>query len=132
MKRNFKMITLLALVLVLAMPTLVFAHGMHVHLEGNTVSAEYDGGGFPENAEVKLFDKDDNEIGSGNLDSEGNYTFDSSLKVAKASVSDGMGHKGTATPDAKEINIPKVPVVIGVFVVIVGIFYFSNKKKKAA
>lgn len=133
MKQSKFLILVLALVLAV-IPVSTFAHGMLMNFDGNTITVEYDGNPPTpaENAEVILLDASGAEIGKGTTDANGKYQFDSSLAVAKATASDGMGHKSSAEPGVEEVSIPKLPIVIGVFVVIGAIFLISSKRKKKA
>lgn len=130
---KFKKYLLLFMVLALVvLPTAALAHGLNFTLEEpGVLKPEYDGGGFSPRMEVTLYDENDQVIESGQVDEDGLYRFDPDTKFAYAEVNDGMGHQATYEPGEEPApEIPKVPVVIAVFVIIILIFYFNNKKKK--
>lgn len=130
MKKRFT--SLLVLTILLLTSITVFAHGLFLTLEEpGVLKAEYDGGGFSPRMEVTVFDKDDKELAKGNVDDEGLFQFDEDLDVQYATVDDGMGHNAKWENDqVEERQIPKVPVVIGVFAFVGGITFFYSKKKK--
>lgn len=135
MKEEFKMnkriISLLLMLMIIVSSVPVFAHALFLTLEEpGVLKAEYDGGGFSPRMEVTIYDKDDNELVKGNVDEEGLFHFDEDLAAHHATVDDGMGHTSTWETGVVETSIPKIPVVIGVFALIGGIFYYYSKKKK--
>ncbi|MGI6679864.1 MAG: hypothetical protein ACOX2Q_12715 [Dehalobacterium sp.] len=117
--------------LFLLIPSMADAHGMFLRLEESGVlRAEYDGGGFSSRTEVTIYDAEGNELGKGPVDEEGKYHFDQSLDVHSAVADDGMGHRAEYKKGVEEKSIPKVPVVIGVFLVIAIISVIFNKRSK--
>lgn len=128
-KRN---VLLLLVCIALLIPNFVFAHGMLLQLvEPGVLKAEYDGGGFSPRTEVVLYDEAGNELASGPVDENGEFHFDKELAVHSAVANDGMGHQAEYKEGVVEKSIPKLPVVIGVFAVIGGVFAVYNKKSKA-
>ncbi|MGO1469563.1 MAG: hypothetical protein ACTHW2_06050 [Tissierella sp.] len=127
-----RVISLLVLTILLMTSITVFAHGLFLTLEEpGVLKAEYDGGGFSPRMEVIVFDKDDNELSKGKVDDEGFFKFDKDLDVQYATVDDSMGHKARwEKGESETTEIPKVPVVIGVFAVIGGMFFINSKKSK--
>lgn len=108
----------------------VFAHAMTLkEIEPGHLQAEYDGGGISERTVITLYDADGNELESGNVDADGNFKFDPSIEWAKAEAADGMGHAVEIERGVETKEIPKVPVVVAVLVV-VGFILFRSKKKK--
>lgn len=127
----FKKTTLLILTILLLFPIVGKAHGLFLTLEEpGVLKAEYDGGGFSPRMEVVVYDENGNELDRGNVDENGEFHFDPDLDVAKAEVDDQMGHHAMYEAGQTQKQIPKLPVIIGVFVVIGIIFAVSNKKKK--
>lgn len=125
-----KILVLLALIFILT-PVVMIAHGLNFTLEApGVLKAEYDGGGFSPRMEVVLYDKDGKELERGKVDDKGEYHFDPDLEIGSAVVEDGMGHRAEYKPGEKTVKIPKVPVVLAVFVVVGLIVYVSGKKKK--
>lgn len=130
MKKTNKLSLLLAVILILV-PTIAFAHGLFLTLEEpGVLKAEYDGGGFSPRMEVVIYDEAGEELAKGPVDEEGKFKFDSSLKVARAEVDDGMGHKAEYIEGVETKTISKLPVVIGVFAVVAVIYFVFSKKKK--
>ena len=118
--------------LLILIPAISLAHGMLLELESpGVLKVEYDGGGFSPRTMVTIYDKDGNELESGAVDEDGKYKFDTDLDVHKAVADDGMGHRAEYEEGVENKSIPKLPVVIGVFVLIGIIFIFYNKKQKA-
>lgn len=112
-------------------PDTVYAHGMDLKLvEPGVLKVEYDGGGFSPRTEVTIFDAKGNELGKGSVDEEGKYSFDPSLKVHRAIADDGMGHRAEYKEGVEHRDIPKVPVIIGIFAAIGVIFLVFNKRTK--
>lgn len=113
-------------------PSTAYAHGMHLELvEPGVLMVEYDGGGFSPRMEITIYDEEGKELGKGLVDEEGKYFFDTSLSVHRAIADDGMGHRAEYKEGVEHKNIPKLPVVIGVFAVIGVIFVVFNKKGKS-
>lgn len=130
MKKINRLSLMMAIIMVLV-PTIAFAHGLFLTLEEpGVLKAEYDGGGFSPRMEVVLFDSEGNEIERGPVNDEGKYEFDTSLDVARAEVDDGMGHKAEYKEGVESKSIPKLPVIIGVFVVVAVIYFVFSKKNK--
>jgi len=127
-----KSIALILLCVVLLIPNFVFAHGMFLKLKApGVLKAEYDGGGFSPRTEIVIYDEAGNELGKGPVDENGEFHFDKNLKVHSAIANDGMGHQAEYKEGVVEKSIPKLPVVIGVFVVIGIVFMIYNKKSKS-
>lgn len=122
---------ILVLCLILAMTSLVFGHGMFVEMVGEgQLKVVYDGddNGVP-NADVVLYDTEGAVIEEGRTDENGIYSYDPDLDIARAQASDGMGHSAEFSPEATRTQIPKVPVIIGVFV-LAGLIYFLTSRNK--
>lgn len=118
--------------LLLFIPTAVFAHGLNLTLvEPGVLKAEYEGGGFSPRMVFTLYNAENEVVLEGPIDENGEFHFDKNIEFAKAEVDDGMGHKATYVVGSEaRTEIPKVPVVIAVFALIGIIFYMSNKKKQ--
>lgn len=129
--KNFKRISVIALTLIiLFLPSISRAHGLFLTLEEpGVLKAEYDGGGFSPRMEVVIYDANGNELDRGKVDENGEFHFDPSLDVASAEVDDQMGHHATYEAGKTQTQIPKLPVVIAVFVVVAIIFVVNGKKK---
>lgn len=130
--KRMKGILLFIFLLVPLLPGLVYAHGCHLILEApGVLRAEYDGGGFSPRMVVTLYDAEGKELASGSVDDQGKYHFDASLDLASAVVEDGMGHRAVYEKGVEEKHIPKLPVVMAVFLV-VGIIMkiYDNKIKR--
>lgn len=126
-----KSISLIFICIVLLIPNFVSAHGMDLRLiEPGVLQVEYDGGGFSPRTEVIIYDEAGNELASGPVDENGEFHFDKELNVDRAVADDGMGHRAEYKEGVVERSIPKLPVVIGVFAIIGGIFAVYNKKSK--
>ena len=129
---KLKRCLLFGLLMTFLFPGFVYAHGCHLILEApGVLRAEYDGGGFSPRMVVSLYDADGKELASGPVDDEGKYHFDASLNLASAIVEDGMGHRAVYERGVEKNHIPKLPVVIAVFIV-VGIIMkiYDNKIKR--
>ena len=119
------------LICLVLMPSMVYAHAMFLELEeAGVLRVEYDGGGFSPRTEVTIYDENGDELDKGLVDEEGRFHFDTSLDVHSAVAEDGMGHRAEYEKGVKTTTIPKIPVVIGVFLVVGLIFAFYNKKNK--
>lgn len=124
-----KKILSLILLLMIFSTVYAFAHGMSLRLEGpGVLIAEYDGGGFSPRMVVTLYDKEGTKLAEGPVDSEGKYHFDQTLPVANAVVEDGLGHRATYEKGVFQQDIPKLPVVIGVFIVVGIIMVYYERK----
>lgn len=132
MKIHLKTTILLSLISVLLLlPSMAYAHGMFLRLEEpGVLRVEYDGGGFSPRTVVTIYDEAGNELGSGPVDEEGKFHFDPDLNVHRAVADDGLGHKAEYREGVEQKSIPKLPVIIGVFVVIGIIFAVFNRKAK--
>ena len=132
MKIKFEINIILALIcMLLLVPSISYAHGMLLKLvEPGVLQVEYDGGGFSPRTEVTLYDNAGNELEKGLVDEEGKYHFNESFDVHKAVADDGMGHRAEYEKGVEQRTIPKLPVVIGVFVVVGIIFMVFNKRAK--
>lgn len=133
MKLKLKVIIMLSLICILLLiPNISYAHGMLLKLEEpGVLRVEYDGGGFSPRTEVTIYDKEGNELGKGLVDEEGKFHFDPYLEVHSAVADDGMGHRAEYKKGAQEVKtIPKLPAIIGVFVVIGVIMVFFNIRSK--
>lgn len=133
MKRKSIVLTVLLSLALLILPLAAFAHGVNFTLtEPGVLKAEYDGGGFSPRMEVTLYDADGKEIESGTVDDNGEYHFDEGTEFAYAEVDDGMGHKATyKVGQGESIEIPKLPVIIGVFALIAVIFIIYSRRKSS-
>lgn len=123
-----KILSLILLLMILStLPA--FAHGMSLRLEEpGVLIAEYDGGGFSPRMVVTLYDKEGTKLAEGPVDDEGKYRFDSTLLVASAVVEDGLGHRATYEKGVDQLTIPKLPVVIGVFIIVGLIMAYYERK----
>lgn len=128
-----KTITLLLIAILLLLPTTALAHGLNIYLvEPGVLKAEYEGGGFSPRMVFTLYNEKGEVVLEGPIDDNGEFHFDKSIEFTKAEVDDGMGHLATyVAGEGEKKEITKLPVVIGVFVVIGVIFFISSKRKKA-
>ena len=122
---------LFLLICLVLIPSTVYAHAMFLELEEpGVLKVEYDGGGFSPRTEVTIYDEDGEELGKGLVDEEGKFHFDKNLDVHSAVAEDGMGHRAEYKKGVETKTISKIPVVIGVFVIVGLIFTFYNRKGK--
>lgn len=123
---------LFLLICLLLIPSMVYAHAMFLELEEpGVLRVEYDGGGFSPRTEVTIYDENGGELDKGLVDEEGKFHFDKNLDVHSAVAEDGMGHRAEYKKGVQTSTVPKIPVVIGVFVIVALIFTFYTKKSKA-
>ncbi len=128
---NKGIVFLLAIIMITLSSLPVFAHALFLTLEEpGVLKAEYDGGGFSPRMEVVVYNKDDEELARGNVDEEGLFHFDEDLAAHHAIVDDGMGHNASWEMGVEESTIPKLPVILVVFVLIGFTFYRYSKKEK--
>lgn len=124
-----KNLILLVGVLFMLAPHLAFAHGMDLRLvEPGVFQVEYDGGGFSPRTEVVIYGDDGTELGSGLVDEEGKFHFDPELMVHRAVANDSMGHRAVYRDGLYVKTLPKLPVVIVVFIVVGLLYYFYERK----
>ena len=128
--KNIKIITL-ALVILALLSTTVFAHAMLLEeIEPGVLQASYDGGGISPRTVITLYDASGAELASEGIDDDGIAKFDPSIDWKTAEASDGMGHAITIERGVEQKELPKVPIVIGVLVVVGAIVWYTSKGKK--
>lgn len=122
---------LLLILILLLIPGVSFAHGMDLILEEpGVLRVQYDGGGFSPRTEITIYDETGEEIAKGLVDEEGKFHFDKNLNLYRAVANDGMGHIAEYGEGASKGNIPKTPVIAGVFGVAGVLAYIFGKKNK--
>lgn len=130
MKRRLTSFLIIALVLSLTSMT-VFAHAITLkEIEPGVLQAAYDGGGISPRTVITIYDENGEEIASEQVDADGIVDF-GDINWAKANAQDGMGHNIDIEKGIEKKEIPKIPVVIGVFVLVGIIIFISQRKKKA-
>ncbi len=134
MKSRVLIIFSILLVSFLLLPaSTVFAHLMLIEpVEEGKVRVVFDDGSPNPHAEVIVFDENENETASGDVDRDGYFSYpaeDAALLVAE----DNFGHRAeyVVGEDARQAlpRVPTVSAVLAVFLLIAGVFHYRVRNK---
>lgn len=134
LKKFRSIISFVAMLAILLAASPAFAHLMLIEpVEEGKVRVVFDDGSTNRHAEVVVFDENEEEIGRGDVDREGYFSFDpegAEMLVAE----DGFGHRAEHVV-GEEVRqaLPRGPVVATVlfgFVLVSGFFQYRVYKKQ--
>jgi nickel transport protein len=124
------------LILLIVLPAApVFAHNMLVEpVESGKVRVIFDDGSPARHAEVIVYNEQEEEIARGDVDRDGLFSYEAEGAVFIL-AQDQFGHRAEYTI-GEEIGqgLPRVPTVIavlGVFVLIAGLFHYRINKRES-
>ncbi len=136
MKKSFKHIVLLLVVLLLIQPETTFAHRMLVEvIEEGVIQVRYDDGTRSGVATVLAYDEHVQVIFEEKVNDDGIVYYDSSINITQIVADDGMGHRATWTTD-EVATPPLIPLWlrallgISILLFIASFFHYRNKQKK--
>ncbi len=113
----------------------VFAHHLLIEpVEAGKVRVIFEGGSPARQAEVIVYNEQNEEIARGDVDREGVFTYEAE-GAAFMVAQDQFGHRTEYTVGEKiEQSLPRVPTIVavlGVFVLIAGLFHYRVNKRES-
>jgi nickel transport protein len=135
MKPSKLRIIILLLIFIVLQGSPVFAHRMIIEeVDDGLIQVFYENGNVSRRTEVVAYDEQGNEMVRGPLDGDGLFAYDPE-KVILIVADDGLGHRAELIL-GEEIGqaLPRVPTVIavlGVFVLIAGLFHYRINKRES-
>lgn len=107
------------------------AHAMIIEpLENQRVLVQYDGGGFSRRTVVTVVDAMGHVLEEGKLDAEGVYDYSHLPEAHTLLADDGMGHRAEWVVGTTHHQLPKLPVVAGVWGMFGGIAWHFKRKQQ--
>ncbi len=133
LSRTLLSITILAALVLILPASTVFAHHMFIEpVEEGKVQVVFDNGSPARQAEVVVYNEEDEEITRGDVDRDGNFSYpaeDAAMLVAE----DNFGHRAeyVVGEDVHEAlpRVPTVSAVLAGFLLIAGIFHYRARNK---
>lgn len=130
--------TILIVLLFTLSTTFVYAHRMLIEpIESGLIRVGFDDGAYLENANVTIYNADEEEIFTGTTDAEGYFYYGANSDAVRIVADDGLGHRVSwnigdpISYSSSGYRWLKIAGVVLLFLIIAFIFFIRNKKKGA-
>jgi|LGOV01.1.fsa_nt_gb hypothetical protein len=127
-KKNIYKKIFVIFVLLMLHSTFVFAHNMIIEpVSEGVVRVIFEGGSLARYAEVIVYDKDGQELTSGKVDENAEFSYPQD-NAAYLVAADSFGHRVEWEVGILEKKLPKIPMVAGILILFGSVAYYFNKK----